>query len=172
MTPEQCYGACVKLIQQTLEGAGAVRGVPCELENIEEQDDAFLITYKWEEKDGSVHRQEMLIPKPHDLMDNYDYDEVLVGSWVNGEPIYKRTIEIAEPNLIQKGVLFKVCDLPVDFLMLIKGSGIIRTYEGSYSNNDILIYSNKDGIYAKQNFTGYPERIYITIEYTKLVQPE
>ena len=43
--------------------------------------------------------------------------------------------------------------------MLLKGYGIVRTYEGSYSTND--------SIFAKQSFTGYPERMYIFIEYVK-----
>lgn len=167
ITPEQVYGACMRTIQQTLEGAGAVRGVPCELEHIEEQDDAFLMTFKWEERDGSIHRQDMLIPKPHDLTATYDYDELFIGSWVNGEPIYRKTIEITDPNRIQKGSLIDLGTLPPGFGMLIHSEGIIKTYEGSYSNNDILIYATKTNLMAKQNFTGYPEKLYVTIEYTK-----
>lgn len=167
MTPEQVYGACMRTIQQTLEGAGAVRGVPCEIEHIEDQEDAFLMTFKWEEKDGSTHRQDMIIPKPIDTSSIYDYDEQIVGSWVNGEPIYRKVIEVTDPNTIQKGNTFKVCDLPANYKMLIKGYGIIRTYEGSYSNNDILVFATNTQITARQNFTGYPERMYITLEYIK-----
>lgn len=167
MTPEQSYAACLRVIRETLEGAGAVRGVPCELEHLEDQGDAFILTFKWEERDGSVHRQDMLIPKPQDLTATYDYDELLIGSWVNGEPLYRKVIEITDPNTIQKGNTFTVCELPRDYLMLVKSYGIIRTYEGSYSNNDILIYATKNDIKARQNFTGYPERMYIVLEYTK-----
>lgn len=167
MTPEQSYAACLKVIQQTLEGAGAVRGVPCEIEHITEQDTTITISFKWEEKDGSVHRQDMLIHKPQDLVDTYDYDEIMIGGWVNGEPIYRKVIEITDPNTIQKGVLFKVCDKPSGMSMLIKGYGIIKTYEGSYSNSDILVFADSTTIKAKQNFTGYPEKMWIILEYTK-----
>lgn len=167
MTPEQVYGACMRTIQQTLEGAGAVRGVPCEIEHIEDQEDAFLMTFKWEERDGSVHRQDMLIPKPIDTSSIYDYDEQIIGSWVNGEPIYRKVIEVMDTTLFQKDKLFKVCDVPADYAMLVKGYGIIQTYERSFSNNDILVYATPTQIMAKQTFTGYPEKIYVVIEYTK-----
>lgn len=167
MTPEQCYAACLRVIRETLEGAGAVRGVPCEIEAIEDQGDAFLFTFKWEERDGSIHRQDMLWPKPIDATSVYDYDEQLVGSWVDGSPIYRKVIEITNTSLIQKGNAFKVCDKPTNMNMLIKGYGIIRTYEGSYSNNDILVYATNADIMAKQTFTGYPQKMYIIIEYTK-----
>lgn len=167
MTVEQCYAICKRDIQQTLEGAGAIRGVPCEIFSITEDVDAFLFTFKWEEKDGSVHYQEVLFPKPVDTSSIYDYDEQIVGSWVNGEPIYRKVIEISNPNLIQKGSVVKVCDNPNGLTMLVKGYGIIKTYENSHSNNDILVYATRDAIFAKQNFTGYPERLYVIIEYTK-----
>ena len=35
------------------------------------------------------------------------------------------------------------------------------------TNNDILIYAARDGIYVKQNFTGYPHILYVIIEYIK-----
>lgn len=167
MTPEQSFAASLRVIRETLEGAGAVRGVPCELEHIDNQEDAFILTFKWEERDGSVHRQDMIFPKPVDTSSIYDYDEQIVGSWVNGEPIYRKVIEITDPNTIQKGNTFTVCPVPQNYLMLIKGYGIIRTYEGSYSNSDILVFATSTDVKARQNFTGYPERMYIILEYIK-----
>lgn len=103
------------------------------------------------------------------LRKEFDYrqEEQIVGHWIDGRPIYREVIDITDTTLIQKGTLSKVSDLPEDFSMLIKGTGIIKTYENSYSNNDILIYAASDGIYAKQTFTGYPQRLYIIIEYLK-----
>lgn len=165
MTAEQMYGACIKLIRETLAGAGAIRGVPCELESIEDQEDAFLLTFKWEETDGTVHRQELLFPKPQDATAIYDYDEQQIGSWVNGEPLYRKTIlvdhDLAKDNII------KVCDKPTGMTALIKAVALIKTTQGSYSNNDIIVYADTQAIYCRQNFTNYPEVIYVTIEYIK-----
>lgn len=165
MTAEQMYGACLKVIRETLAGAGAVRGVPCELESIDDQSDAFLLTFKWEESDGTVHRQELLFPKPQDATAIYDYDELQIGSWVNGEPLYRKTIlvdhDLAKDNTI------KVCDRPTGMTALINATGLVQTEQGSYSNNEILIYANTQAIFCKQNFTSYPAAIYVTIEYIK-----
>lgn len=164
MTPEQAYGGALKVIKETLSGIGAIRGTPCMLENVEETDRDILLTFMWEDTDGSRHEQDVLIPKP---FDEYAFIETLVGRYADNRLIYRKVIDIDEPNLIQKGVLLKVCDLPEGFNQLVKGYGIIKTYEGSYSNNDILVYSTKDSIMAKQNFTGYPQKLTIIIEYTK-----
>lgn len=96
---------------------------------------------------------------------NLSTEPTYIGDWIDGSKRYVQVIELTDPNQFQKGVTFKVCDLPVGFKMLIHSTGIIRTYEGSYSNDDILIYSTKDAIMAKQNFTGYPERMHIIVEY-------
>lgn len=98
---------------------------------------------------------------------NYRKEEQIVGHWIDGKPIYRELIEVTDTELIQKGILSKISELPANFGMLIKGTGIIKTYENSYSNNDILIYAARDGIYAKQNFTGYPHILYVIIEYIK-----
>lgn len=96
---------------------------------------------------------------------NLSEEPIYVGDWIDGTKRYSQVIEITDTTLIQKGNAFKVCDLPEGFKMLIHSTGIIKTYEGSYSNDDILIYSTRDSIMAKQNFTGYPEKMYIIIEY-------
>lgn len=165
MTGEQALALAKAYVRRTLEGEGAVRGVPCEIDSMEESTTEIIVTFRWQDKDGSVHHQEMNVPKSKESI--YSSDEVIVGTWLNGENIYRKVIEITEPNLIQKGATFKVCDNPDGFKMFIKGTGIIKTYEGSYSNNDILVYSTNDSIMAKQNFTGYPEKIYIIVEYIR-----
>lgn len=96
---------------------------------------------------------------------NLSEEPIYVGDWIDGSRRYTKVVEITDTTLIQKGNAFKVCDLPEGFKMLIHSTGIIKTYEGSYSNDDILIYSTREGIMAKQNFTGYPEKMYIIIEY-------
>lgn len=98
---------------------------------------------------------------------SYSLEDTPIGVWIDGNSIYRKVVEITDTTLIQKGNAFKVCDLPEDFKILIHSTGIIRTYEGSYSNDDILIYSTRDSIMAKQNFTGYPEKMYVIIDYVK-----
>lgn len=97
----------------------------------------------------------------------YSIKEIAIGTWVDGKTVYQRVIELSDPSAFQKGVAFKVMDKPAGMTMMIKGEGIIKTYEGSYSNSDILVYSTSSAIMAKQNFTGYPEKLWIIIQYIK-----
>lgn len=169
MTVEQCYGTLRKVIDETLEGIGAIRGVPCEIEDIEEQEDAYVVTFKWEDKDATVHRQYMNVPIPQDATEIFDYDEILVGGWVDGNPLYRKVIDITQG--LAKDNPIKVCDKPTGMIDLIRAWGIIETTQGSRSNNEILIYQNTDdeghAIYAKQNFTSYPAKLTVVLEYTK-----
>lgn len=164
MEAEELYGVLLKTIQETLAGIGVIRGTPCMLSNVEETDIDILLTFEWEETDGTRHEQDVLVPK---ISSTYKSGEHKIGKWIDGNDLYRQVIEITDPNSIQKGVLLKVMDLPEDFIMLTNSIGIIKTYEGSYSNNDILIYSTTNAIMAKQNFTGYPQKLTIIIEYTK-----
>lgn len=99
----------------------------------------------------------------------YSAIEAYIGKWVDGKNIYRKVITVTDG--LAKDNLIKVCDKPEGMLELIRGYGIVRTTEGAYSNNDILVYSGNASanyaIYAKQNFTSYPEKLYIIIEYTK-----
>lgn len=57
-------------------------------------------------------------------------------------------------------------------LMLVNGRGIIETTFGSHSNNDILVYEGDNtnhAIFTNQNFTSYPKKLTVILEYTKLV---
>lgn len=164
MTPEMAYAGALKVIKETLAGIGAIRGTPCMLESVEETNTDILLTFMWEETDGTRHEQDVLVPKP---LEEFKRVEKFCGFWVDGKPIYRKVIEFTDLSLFQKGVSFKVEPLPSDFVELVKGFGIIKTYEGSYSNSDILVYSTKDSIMAKQNFTGYPQKLTIVLEYTK-----
>lgn len=165
MTGEEALALAKSYVRRTLEGEGAVRGVPCEIDNIEEQTDDIIVTFRWQDKDGTIHHQEMNVPKPKDSI--YSTSELVIGQWVDGKPIYRKVIELTDPTLFPKGTAFKASDLPANFKMLVKGYGIIKTYENSYSNNDILVYSTSTSIMVKQNFTGYAHKMWIIIEYIK-----
>lgn len=164
LTGEEAYFGALKVIKETLAGIGVIRGTPCMLEHVEETEKDILLTFMWEETDGTRHEQDVLVPKP---IEHFKHVETYIGDWVNGDKLYRKVIELDDPSLFQKGVAFKVCDLPSGFKLLTKGTGIIQTYENSYSNNDIYVYATSSGIMAKQNFTGYPKKLIIIIEYTK-----
>lgn len=167
MESEELMSWIKRYVARTLEGEGAIRGVPCEIETITEQEEFIEVIFRWEDKEGNIHHQDMSIHKPVDTSSIYDYDEQIVGSWVNGEPIYRKVFELTDTSLFQKGNTFIVSSKPQNLKMLIKGFGIIKTYEGSYSNSDILVFSDNASIKAKQNFTGYPQKMWVIIEYIK-----
>lgn len=99
----------------------------------------------------------------------YSLEETKIGTWIDNKPIYRKVVEITQG--LAKDNTIKVCDKPNGMLELIHSFGIVKTTEGAYSNSDILVYSgnasNNYAIYTKQNFTSYPEKMYIIIEYTK-----
>lgn len=93
----------------------------------------------------------------------YSADETVIGEFL-GKPLYRKVYTITSG--VAKDNTIKV-DVRGSIKMLVKGYGIIETTENAYSNGDILVYANNDGVFAKQNFTSYPKTLYVIIEYTK-----
>lgn len=97
--------------------------------------------------------------------ETYYEGETHIGTWFDGNPIYRQVVTVTE-NLAKDNTI-KVCDKPQGMLELTNCRAIIKTTQNSYSANDILVYSSDDGIFVRQNFTSYPEKIYVIFEYTK-----
>lgn len=94
-------------------------------------------------------------------------EENPIGTWIDNKPIYRKVYELTDPTVFSKGATFTVSDLPTNFTMMVNGYGIVKTYENAYSNGDILVYSTNTSIMARQNFTGYAEKMWVIVEYVK-----
>ena len=105
--------------------------------------------------------------------DNYSASEQRVGTWINGKPVYKKTIDTgAMPNKTRKQVAHGISNL--GFIISMSGA--------AYGNNTYIpipyadtTSANSLGIYASSTelilFTGqnasYLTTSYVTLYYTK-----
>lgn len=111
--------------------------------------------------------QEQIDTKSSKLENNYSQIPITCGRWIDGKEI-KRRVYLVTSGLA-KGNQIKVADKPNNMDLLIKGWGIVEGTDATkkaMTNSDILVYVNDDGVYATNNFTGYPSKLYVIIEYT------
>lgn len=104
-------------------------------------------------------------------INNYSTEEIVIGKWINGKPLYRKVYEVSTPSaltftkVITLDSTTKVtkCDIRVDAT---NGASFIVPY---YSASDDFISSYiYDGVYlkvSKSNYQSLP--CYITLEYTK-----
>lgn len=63
MNAKQVYATLIKLINDTLVGAGALKGAPCEISKIEELDTGINVQFKWVDNTNTTHTETRLFPK-------------------------------------------------------------------------------------------------------------
>lgn len=57
----EIIGILRKYVQQSLAGAGALKGAPCEIESIVDTDNTHVITFLWEDTDGVSHESTLTV---------------------------------------------------------------------------------------------------------------
>ena len=104
-----------------------------------------------------------------DFSNIYSTDERIIGSWINGKPIYQKTYFISNTvTLTTSWIQIIQISEDVEFLL----DSII--YDPYYNNNMYLI-RYKEGYlegFAPINTLGINENSYITIRYTKMTDEE
>lgn len=100
---------------------------------------------------------------------NYSTDEQVVGTWIDGKPLYERTIVFETP--VQINMESTICTLPWsnDIDLPIQCYGI-RTSADTYGSLAVYVAANKNspndnGIYFYSNIQTKVK--YIVIRYTK-----
>ena len=108
---------------------------------------------------------------------NYSTEEQVVGTWINGKPIYEKVIYV---DITDKDWHNIQLDVSVDFVvklkgMLYRGDGYFMELQGNVYPNEVergMIYYNKNDnyiqyvvLYSSLNLTS--AYLYITIQYTK-----
>jgi len=102
-------------------------------------------------------------------VNNYSTEEQIVGTWIDGKPLYQRTYEAVMPSA---GVLVTLsADIIVrDISGYVDNSGVNQIPIGSYfaSNNFVQVYIDNTNHVINGVNQGYPSKpCYITIQYTK-----
>lgn len=99
-------------------------------------------------------------------MNVYSSIPVKIGTWL-GEDLYRRVYVVT--NGIAKGNEIKVADKPSNMKFCPFSYATIVGASGANNvntNSDCRTFVNNNGIFVVNNFTGYCERIYVTVEYT------
>lgn len=61
LTAEEALGAAEAYTRASLNGVGALKGVPCQIQSIEDISDGSRVTYLWEDKEGVEHTSVMIV---------------------------------------------------------------------------------------------------------------
>lgn len=101
---------------------------------------------------------------------DYSTTEKIVGTWIDGSPIYQKTIDIGTlPNNTTKTVAHEITNL--DFVISAKGSGY-RSSDGLINifpdapGVDIWLNATNINIKTNSDKSGYT-KAYVTLQYTK-----
>ena len=61
LTAEEALGAAEAYTRASLNGVGALKGVPCQIQSIEDISGGSRVTYLWEDKEGVEHTSVMIV---------------------------------------------------------------------------------------------------------------
>lgn len=104
----------------------------------------------------------------------YDTNEREVGCWVNGKPIYQRTVEIS--NVSYDSNWHNVAHGISDIESIVQIKGIIKTTSNYFYNCDVARPSTNLGVIIEVTSTNIsymntyvdnPDKLYVTLLYTK-----
>lgn len=74
-----------RYVDETVIGAGALKGAPCQIESIETTDDGNIITFSWELSDGSKRTSVVTIKNGEEGTDGKTPTIGPNGNWFIGE---------------------------------------------------------------------------------------
>lgn len=87
MTDVEIIGVLKSYIRKCLEGVGALKGAPCEIQSITETSDGNIVMFKWEDEAGVSHTNTMEVKNGKDGKD---------GSIASVTPVLESGTKIAE----------------------------------------------------------------------------
>ena len=117
-------------------------------------------------------------------MVNYSLEEQVIGSWIDGKPLYEKTIETTMPQVVTDGVAVTehtdVSELNIDLVAKIEGfayydSAIVPINAENCIEKTIFVFYNTvlSSISKRQNHVSWNNSVlYITIRYTKTTDAE
>ena len=105
---------------------------------------------------------------------NYSTDEQVVGTWIDGKPLYQKTIQITTPSSAW-GHVASLSDVNLENIVcywgILFGSNLNRTAVGNAfggSHNEYFdIWTDGSNVYVCVDQMHYNKVAYVTIQYTK-----
>lgn len=111
----------------------------------------------------------------------YSEEERVIGCWINGKPLYEKTILTTTPSkILTDENVADVSDLNIDALINIEGFNIATGDKGSYTNDNnarffhtwFRNFSNTIAMRIIENTSCCNIPVYIVIKYTKTTDAE
>lgn len=98
---------------------------------------------------------------------NYSTEEQIVGTWIDGKPIYEKSYILNNINLLRGNNIFDT----IENAEIINSKGIINEYNIPFANGGeyvMFIHSNNGiGLWSNNGFYNQTVNIILTINYTK-----
>lgn len=139
-------------VKQSLEGAGALQGPPCQIQGIVDNGDGTqTVTFLWEDNGGDTHTTEMNTPSAiYDfaLLQNGQimYYDSTDGKWKNGNlPTIDSTLSNSSENAVQNKVVNAALALKADSNSLGTAAAANSTSSVTENSTDLL---TSGGAYA------------------------
>lgn len=110
-------------------------------------------------------------------MVNYSLEEQVIGSWIDGKPLYQKTLEVIMPSKQGTVQVISLADLNID--NAVNYTGLIQyqdnrwTQVTSATETYVCFYIRDNGLYVNFNTDNYVNKpAHITIQYTKTTDAE
>ena len=109
-----------------------------------------------------------------DLSNVYSTNEQRIGTWIDGKPIYRKTIDYTISDTSQTSISIPTNITDMEFLINANGVGMYSTlflpltfYNGGGWNSFHIVQNGTNIVYQRAS-SNYPiSRVFITLEYTK-----
>ena len=99
--------------------------------------------------------------------DNYSTNETVIGTWINGKPLYRKVVVIDNPS---NGTTFSIDNIDEPINVIWKQAhptGVFFSYNYDGSSMSIISFNSTSKNFIIQMRGGFEGKIVIIVEYTK-----
>ena len=112
-----------------------------------------MATVNIKRQDGSYERvADTLGVQTFDNNSIYSLDEMKVGFWIDGKPVYKKSVNVANPTSwaagqVNLGVTIPDIDIVIDYIMIVRSSDTTLYKSNTYANvRELRMGVNSSGV--------------------------
>ena len=113
MKDVEIIGMLKTYVKETIEGAGALEGAPCQIQGIVDNEDGTqTMTFLWEDNDGNSHTNDLILPSAIYAFTSLANGQMMVynstaGKWVNvNQPTIDSALNASSENAVQNKVIY------------------------------------------------------------------
>lgn len=105
---------------------------------------------------------------------DYSTDEQMIGHWINGKPLYQKTMQVKAPAITTDGTwgqlktAHNIANVDTRVSCVINGSAVIHMFGNGNAVRYLASYFDTTDISIRTNSINYSNaNVYVTIQYTK-----